>query len=120
MCRAYEAVIKAKPDVINNQIFNVSFENKKIIQLAEIVKKNVQNFFNLKSIEIEIKQETVDKRSYHVNSDKIKKILNFNTKFNIDDAVNSLCNAFQDGNLKDSMSDKKYINVSVLKSLNVK
>ena len=50
MCRAYEAVIKAKPDVINNQIFNVSFENKKIIQLAEIVKKNVQNFFNLKAL----------------------------------------------------------------------
>ena len=120
MCRAYEEIIKAKPDVINNQIFNVSFENKKIIQLAEIVKKNVQNFFNLKNIEIEIKQETVDKRSYHVNSDKIKKVLNFNTKFNIDNAVNSLCTAFQDGNLKNSRSDKKYVNVSVLKSLKVK
>ena len=120
MCRAYEEIIKAKPDVINNQIFNVSFENKKIIQLAEIVKKNVQNFFNLKNIEIEIKQETVDKRSYHVNSDKIKIVLNFITKFNIDNAVNSLCTAFQDGNLKNSMSDKKYVNVSVLKSLNVK
>ena len=70
--------------------------------------------------DIEIKSETVDKRSYHVNSDKIKKILNFNTKNNIDDAVNSLCLAFKKGKLKDSMTDSKYINVNVLKSLNVK
>ncbi len=120
MCGAYEAVINASHDKINNEIFNVSFENKKIIQLAEIVKKNVKNFFNFENIDIEIKSETVDKRSYHVNSDKIKKILNFNTKNNIDDAVNSLCLAFKKGKLKDSMTDSKYINVNVLKSLNVK
>ena len=120
MCRAYEAIINAKHDKINNEIFNVSFENKKIIQLAEIVKRNVTSFFNFENIDIEIKSETVDKRSYHVNSDKIKKILNFNAKNNIDDAVNSLCLAFKKGKLKDSMTDSKYINVNVLKSLNVK
>jgi len=120
MCRAYETVINADTNLINNQIFNVSFENKKIIELAHIVKKNVQDSFNFNNIEIEIKRDTVDKRSYHVNSDKIKKILNFETNWNIDDAVNSLCNAFQKGKLKNSMTDNKYINVNVLKSLNVK
>ena len=48
------------------------YENKKIIELAEIVKENVQSFFNYDSIDIEVKTDTVDNRSYHVNSDKKK------------------------------------------------
>ena len=35
-----------------------------------MVKKNVESYFNISDIEIEIKSETVDKRSYHVNADK--------------------------------------------------
>ena len=53
----------------------MSYENKKIIELAEIVAKNVQDFFDIPKIEIEVKKDTVDNRSYHVNSDKIKKEL---------------------------------------------
>ena len=37
--------------------------------------KQTQKKFNKNNIEIEVKSETVDKRSYHVNSDKIKNIL---------------------------------------------
>ena len=36
-------------------------------------RKKCQKFFNYDKIEIEVKKETVDNRSYHVNSDKIKK-----------------------------------------------
>jgi nucleoside-diphosphate-sugar epimerase len=43
MCRAYEYFLNADSDKINNEIFNVSYENKKIIELAHIVKKNVEN-----------------------------------------------------------------------------
>lgn len=119
MCRAYEAVLNAKESLINNQIFNVSCENKKIIELAQMVKKNVESFFNISDIEIEVKSETVDKRSYHVNSDKIKNVLGFETEFSIDDAIISLCQAFQDGKLPNSLSDSKYINVDTLKINNV-
>ena len=109
MCRAYELLIDRDLSDINGEIFNVSYENKKIIELAEIVAKNVQNFFNIPKIEIEIKKDTVDNRSYHVNSDKIKKVLGFEPKYNIDDAVLSLCQAFKDGKLPNSLEDPKYI-----------
>ena len=79
----------------------------------------MKKFFNYENVEIEVKTETVDNRSYHVNSDKIKKILNFEPKYNIDDAVNSLCQAFKDGKLPNSLSDPKYINVTTLKNLGV-
>jgi nucleoside-diphosphate-sugar epimerase len=119
MCRAYELLIDEDLRKINGEIFNVSYENKKIIELAEIVKENVQRFFNLDTIDIEVKTDTVDNRSYHVNSDKIKRVLGFEPKFNIDDAVISLCKAFNNGKLKDSLTDPKYINVATLKNSNV-
>lgn len=119
MCRAYELLIDRDLSDINGEIFNVSYENKKIIELAEIVAKNVQNFFNIPKIEIEIKKDTVDNRSYHVNSDKIKKVLGFEPKYNIDDAVLSLCQAFKDGKLPNSLEDPKYINVTTLKNLQI-
>jgi nucleoside-diphosphate-sugar epimerase len=118
MCRAYEYFLNAESDKINNEIFNVSYENKKIIELAHIVKKNVENFFKFEDIKIEVKNETLDKRSYHVNSEKIKKVLGFFPKFNIDDAVVSLCEAFKKNRLLNSLSDPKYINVTMLKNSN--
>ena len=118
MCRAYEYFLNAESDKINNEIFNVSYENKKIIELAHIVKKNVKNFFRFEDIKIEVKNETSDKRSYHVNSEKIKKVLGFFPKFSIDDAVVSLCEAFKKNRLPNSLSDPKYINVTMLKNSN--
>ena len=119
MCRAYETILGADEKLINNQIFNVSCGNKKIIELAGMVKTNVESFFNISDIEIEIKSETIDKRSYHVNSDKIKNILGFEPKYSVDDAIISLCEAFKEGNLPNSLTDKSYINVDVLKQNNV-
>ena len=114
MCRAYKTVLDASEDKINNEVFNVSYDNKKIIELAKMVKTNTEKFFNKNNIEIEVKSETVDKRSYHVNSDKIKNILGFEAKFSIDDAIISLCQAFKDGHLPNSLSES-YINVDTLK-----
>ena len=119
MCRAYEVIINADESLINNQIFNVSCGNKKIIELAEMVKKNVESYFNISDIEIEIKSETVDKRSYHVNADKIKNILGFQPEYSVDDAIISLCEAFKGGQLPNSLSDSAYINVETLKKNNV-
>ena len=119
MCRAYEAILAADEKLINNQIFNVSCGNKKIIELAEMVKKNVENYFNISDIEIEVKSETADKRSYHVNSDKIKNILGFEVQYSVDDAILSLCEAFKLGKLPNSLTDSSYINVDTLKKNNV-
>ena len=44
MCRAYKTVLDASEDKINNEVFNVSYDNKKIIELAKMVKTNTKNF----------------------------------------------------------------------------
>ncbi len=71
--------ILAEKRKINGEIFNVGSNNlnHKIKDLALIVAKN-----NKRS-KIEIKKTLVDKRNYHIDFSKIKKILKFKVKYNI-------------------------------------
>ena len=43
-------------------------------------------------------QETNDNRSYHINSDKINKELNFVPKYTIENAIIELCEFFKKNN----------------------
>jgi nucleoside-diphosphate-sugar epimerase len=118
MCDCYEMLLDLPDDKIAGETFNVAFQNMSIMQLAEIVKKVVQEEFPEKGdIEI-VTTPTDDIRSYHVNSDKITRALGFSPKYNIEDAVRGLCQAFRDGKLPNSMDDDKYFNVRRMKGLN--
>ncbi len=74
----YKCILSDKTK-INGQIFNVGSNklNHKIKEIAKIVSKNN------KLSKIEIKKTLVDKRNYHIDFSKIKKILNFKVKYNI-------------------------------------
>ena len=118
--RVCKLLLSANNNKIADQIFNVGMENLSILQIAKIVKKQVTKFFHKKTdLPIEIKK-TKDLRSYHINSDKIKKILKFKPRFSVKDAVIELCNAFKDGKIKNSFSDTKYYNVRTIKKLKIR
>ena len=74
---------------------------------------------NYDHIEIDV-SESDDKRSYHINSDKITKYTGFKPQYSIEDAVESLCDAFKKGLLKDTMNNLNYSNVKTMQKLNVK
>ena len=113
-------LITAPGDLIQRQIFNVGNENLTISAIAEIVRKVVlRNYPDRGDIEI-IQSTSDDNRSYHINSDKIEKILGFKASRTIEDAVQELCIAFKNGLLPDSLVDEKYYNVKTLKSLAIK
>jgi len=116
--RAVKLLIEADKNLIKDEIFNVGYQNLSINQLAEIVKKVVEKEFPGKEILIE-HQESDDKRSYHINSDKIKTVLNFEPKYTIEDAVKELCEAFKNNNLPNSFDDVNYFNVKKMLKLNV-
>ena len=61
-----------------------------------------------------------DLRSYHVNSDKITRVLGFTPRYSVADAIEDLCQAFSDGLLPDSLDDTLYFNVRQMKELNVR
>jgi nucleoside-diphosphate-sugar epimerase len=119
-CNAVLALINAEDNKINNQIFNVGYQNLSIREISIIVKKVVEiNFPERKKIEID-ETESNDNRSYHINSEKIKKILNFEPKLTIEDAVNDLCKQFKLRTIKNSLDNDIFYNVRTLKKINAK
>ena len=119
-CDAVLCLIESESNKIKNQIFNVGYENLAIIDIAKKVKSTVEKYFNLGE-EITIKiVESNDKRSYHINSDKIKKMLNFLPKRTIEVAIKDICEKFKKGICKDSFENINYFNVKKIKKLNIK
>jgi nucleoside-diphosphate-sugar epimerase len=117
-CDAVKLFLVAPSEKIQNEIFNVGTQNLTIMQIAEMVRDVVSKEFPEKSkVEI-VTTPSDDLRSYHINSDKIKRVLGFVPKHSIEDAVRDLCAAFRDGRFRDSMNDDQYYNVRRLKRLN--
>ena len=112
MCNLYEKLIFENISDFNGEIFNLGSENLKIIDIAKMIKNLMKSRYD-KDIEIKI-EESSDPRSYHINSDKIKRLLNFEFKHRVNDAINDLLNEFDKGNLKDSF-EEKWSNISTLK-----
>ena len=62
-----------------------------------------------KSVEIPISIRI--RRGYHINSDKIKRVLGYEPKRTVEDAIRDLCIKFKQGMFKDSLSNPIYTNV---------
>ena len=66
-----------------------------------------------------MRTESDDKRSYHINSEKIKKELNFQPKLTIENAVEDLCKAFKENLIDNSFDNDQYHNVKRLKNFKI-
>ncbi len=116
-CDAVKLFLVAPTEKVQNEIFNVGTQNMTIMQIAELVRDVVSEEFPEKGKVDIVTTPSDDMRSYHINSDKIKRALGFAPKNTIEDAVRDLCKAFKDGRFKDSMTDDRYFNVRRLKRL---
>ena len=114
MIRAYELLIESSREKINGEIFNAGWENKSVKEIALIVKKIIGEDVRL------IESKTDDNRSYHISSEKIKKHLNFRTKFTIEDAVKDLKKAFEEETLKNPLNNDLYFNIKRMNNIKLK
>ena len=115
MVRFYELMLEAPKDKIHGQAFNVSYSNITIKEIAELVKKVIGN----NSIEFDIRPSN-DSRSYHVNTDKMKKVLNFECEFNMEDAIKSIVDAFNENKIVDGLNNPMYHNIKRMEQINLK
>jgi nucleoside-diphosphate-sugar epimerase len=113
MVRAYQKVVEAEPSKINGEIFNAGFENIKVVEIANKVKNILGN-----DIKIE-KKETNDNRSYHISSNKIFSILNYEAEHTIDDAIKDLLLVFEEKKLNDPINNINYYNIKLMQSINL-
>ncbi len=119
MCDLYQLLLEVPDNKIAGETFNVGYQNKSILEIAHIVKNVVEEEFPEKAPIHIVTSPTDDIRSYHINSDKIKRCLGFEAKYSLEDAVRDLCKAFKASKLPNSMNDHRYFNVRCLKALEV-
>tara|TARA_B100000029_G_scaffold395698_1_gene393534 strand:+ start:1707 stop:2693 length:987 start_codon:yes stop_codon:yes gene_type:complete len=113
MVESYIAALTAPLTLTSGEIFNVGTENLPIEEIAATVRSIVGADTKL------IKQTTNDNRSYHISSQKIEQILGFRPQYTISDAVNDLCDAFNNGKLPNSLDDDIYFNIKTMQSINL-
>jgi len=114
---AVEMFLEAPAAKIQGEIFNVGYQNLSLKEIAELVRKVVLDEFpDRADLEI-VTTPSDDLRSYHINSDKVSRVLGFRPRHTIEDAVRELCAAFRDGLLPNSFDDDLYFNVKRLQRL---
>jgi nucleoside-diphosphate-sugar epimerase len=117
MVDLYKLLLEVPNDKIAGQIFNAGVQNMSIMEIAQIAKRVVEEMFPENGGIPIVTTPTDDIRSYHVNSDKIGRILGFRPRRSVEDAIRDLCVAFKAGKLPNSLDDTFYFNVRRLKEL---
>ena len=119
-CDVVKLLLRAPREKIKNEIFNVGYQNMSINDIANLVKKVVEEVFPEKQKIVIEKTQSNDNRSYHINSEKIFKSLGFRAKRSIEEAVKDLCTSFKRGLIKKSFENDFYYNVRRLKNIKAK
>ena len=114
MADAYLLMLDAPREKVHGETFNIGFQNHSIADIAEIVKGVVGD-----NIEI-VTTPTDDMRSYRVNSDKVRHVLDFMPRRTIEDAARDVARAFRNHLLPNSFEDDGYYNVRTMKKAGVK
>jgi nucleoside-diphosphate-sugar epimerase len=111
MTDLYVESLEWPEEAISNKVFNVGYENRKIREIAELVKGVVG-----KSVDV-VTTPSDDNRSYHISSEKIKRELGFLPKHTIEDAVHDLVSAFDAGKIPNPMEEKRYYNIKTMQAI---
>lgn len=120
MVRLYETVLVLPDRQIDGKIYNAGYDNATVSELAETVKRVVEQDNALGGeIAIEV-VPTDDNRSYHVSSRKIAQELGFKPEKTVEDAVRDLVAAFKDGRLTGTMDGTRYYNIKTMQALGLR
>ena len=104
-----------QPDAkIHKKIYNAGYENYKVREIAEMVRKNIGTHIPIKVT------PTNDNRSYHVSSKKIREELGFIPKHTIEEAIIDLKKAFEQGKIPNPMDDIRYYNIKTMQAIKLK
>ena len=114
MTDLYLFLLQREDMEIDGKIYNAGYENHTVMQLAEMVKRVVDDDLTINV------EPTDDPRSYHVSSDKIRNELGFTPSHSIEQAVVDLVAAIKDGRLTNSMENPMYFNIKRMQDVDLK
>lgn len=110
MCRLYERLLVAPAQFVDGQIFNFGHDNLTVLEIAQRAKGAVEAEYPGDPVRIDV-QERQDNRSYHINSDKIRRVLGLVPKHSVGQAIREICKEFHRGRWPDALTNPNYTNV---------
>lgn len=117
MIDLYLLLLAAPDRVVAGQIFNAGYQNLTVARTAEVVRDVVRaEVPEAREIAIETTPSD-DIRSYHLNSDKLARVLGFRPKRTVEDGARDLVRALRGGLLPSSMTDSVYYNIRRMREL---
>jgi nucleoside-diphosphate-sugar epimerase len=111
MVSSYILLLKSPINKVSGEVFNVGFENLKVIDIALKVKKIVGEDVVLK------KEISNDNRSYHISAKKIMNQLGFKPEHTIEDAIIELVEKFKKEEFKDTLNNEFYFNIKRMQNI---
>ena len=111
MVSSYILLLKSPINKVSGEVFNVGFENLKVIDIALKVKKIVGEDVVLK------KEISNDNRSYHISAKKIMNQLGFKPEYTIEDAIIELVEKFKKEEFKDTLNNEFYFNIKRMQNI---
>jgi len=113
MTDLYVQLLTEQDEKINGKIYNAGGKNHTVNELAEIVKQTVGG-----DLVVDVLPSD-DLRSYHVCSDRLKRDIGWEPKLGIKEAVQDLMDAFDRGDLINSMEDSRYYNIRKMQEVHL-
>ena len=114
MADLYVYLLELPKEKIHKKIWNAGYENYKVREIAEMVRKVIDQSISIKTV------PTDDIRSYQVSSRKIAADIGFVPKHSIEEAIGNLKNCFDEGRVPDPLTNPRYYNIKMMQSLNLK
>ena len=108
MTDLYIKTLEYTDEQIAGKTFNAGYDNFTVYEIAKMVQEVVG-----KDVEI-IRQDSDDKRSYRVDSSKIKRELGFEAKRTVKDAIQDIAQAFAAGKVPNALTDPRYYNIKMM------
>jgi nucleoside-diphosphate-sugar epimerase len=120
MVDLYLLLLQVPDRSIAGQVFNAGYQNHTVAELAGAVQEVVQaEMPGREKVEI-VTTPTDDHRSYHISSERIRRVLAFSPRRTIRDAIGDLVSAFKAGKLPDSLTDIRYFNLKTMQARKLK
>ncbi|MGE3856325.1 MAG: NAD-dependent epimerase/dehydratase family protein [Dehalococcoidia bacterium] len=100
--------------LVDREVFNAGYDNLTVMEIAELVRKVVGPHVTITST------PTDDNRSYQVSSAKIARVLGFQPRKTVEDAVRDLVTAFNGGHVPNPLDDDVYYNIRRMQRVGLK
>lgn len=113
VAEAHIQAMKANDDKVRGEVFNLVHRNFRILELGHWIREIIKP---LKKVEIEVLFGSKESRSYRVSGDKMKKVLGFEPKVSVEDAVKTIWEILRSGRYTD-FSNPIYYNIEWMKLL---